>query len=185
MGLGPTESAKELSEPEADWVGAGVENESEHNERHTVVGPVAGSSVGTKFKEYYWESWRPRLPRLFEAEEHDSITEGVLHCNERHLGLVLLNHPDLVVQGEDVHEGELHVARGVVNEDFDVGLDEGELVVLEAVQTLLDLGHATVLVKPFPEAYGLGLSETFLGWVRIVVSSIWIRVELENENNSS
>ncbi|PKI67508.1 hypothetical protein CRG98_012092 [Punica granatum] len=33
-------------------------------------------------------------------------------------------------------------------------LDGGELVVFEMVQTLFYLGHVTVLVKPFPEAYG-------------------------------
>ncbi|OWM87888.1 hypothetical protein CDL15_Pgr008334 [Punica granatum] len=42
-------------------------------------------------------------------------------------------------------------------------LDGGELVVFETVQTLLDLGHVTVLVKPFPKVYGLGLSEVYFG----------------------
>ncbi|PKI77645.1 hypothetical protein CRG98_001983 [Punica granatum] len=42
-------------------------------------------------------------------------------------------------------------------------LDGGELVVFKTVQTLPDLGHVTVLVKPFPEVYGLGLSKAYFG----------------------
>ncbi|PKI63905.1 hypothetical protein CRG98_015686 [Punica granatum] len=48
--------------------------------------------------------------------------------------------------------------------DFFCRLDRSELVILEALQTLFNLGHLTVLVKPFPEVYGLGLFEKSLGW---------------------
>ncbi|PKI61751.1 hypothetical protein CRG98_017863, partial [Punica granatum] len=41
-------------------------------------------------------------------------------------------------------------------------LDRGKLMVLEATQTLLYLGHLTILGKPFPKVYGSGHSETNL-----------------------
>ncbi|PKI77269.1 hypothetical protein CRG98_002338, partial [Punica granatum] len=51
-------------------------------------------------------------------------------------------------------------------------LNRGELTVLKATQTLLYLGHLTILAEPFPEVYGSRLFETFFGWVRIDVSKI-------------
>ncbi|PKI43525.1 hypothetical protein CRG98_036083 [Punica granatum] len=38
-----------------------------------------------------------------------------------------------------------------------------ELTVLKAAQTILYLGHSTILVESFPEVYGSGLFEVFLG----------------------
>ncbi|PKI71912.1 hypothetical protein CRG98_007680 [Punica granatum] len=48
------------------------------------------------------------------------------------------------------------------NVDSLSGLDGRELVIFLSVQTLLDLRDVTILVRSFPEAYGMGLSETLL-----------------------
>ncbi|PKI78388.1 hypothetical protein CRG98_001209 [Punica granatum] len=64
-------------------------------------------------------------------------------------------------------------------------LDRGDLMVFEATQTLFYLGHLTILGKPFPKVYGLGLIELLSGWVRTEASRIWIRVEPGNSRESS
>ncbi|PKI51274.1 hypothetical protein CRG98_028338 [Punica granatum] len=51
-------------------------------------------------------------------------------------------------------------------------LDRGDLMALDATQTLLYLRYLTILGKPFPKVYGLGLTKTFFEWVRIGVSEI-------------
>ncbi|PKI41847.1 hypothetical protein CRG98_037752 [Punica granatum] len=60
-------------------------------------------------------------PNVFEIEGYDLITKGALHCDESCLGLVLFGHPDLIIPRETVHERELRVACGFVDQDVDVG----------------------------------------------------------------
>ena len=41
-------------------------------------------------------------------------------CGECHLGFVLLNHFDLIVAGEVVHEGEEPISSGIIDQGIDV-----------------------------------------------------------------
>ena len=57
---------------------------------------------------------------ILQAKWHDIICVCSLMCGECCLGFVLLNHFDLIVAGEAVHEGEEPISSGIIDQGIDV-----------------------------------------------------------------